>query len=526
MAGNFKGRRIGVNPTTGADTGFFALGLADPLPGAWGGIAVYRIAINPAGTRLVATGNFQTVAGQSRTRFFMADIAGASAVLDPWYYPGFAKRCSATHARRIAYLQGVDFSPDGSYSVVTATRQIPSAQSAIWPAGSAQYHTLFGAGGSFNMNDDQHPAWINYTGGDSIWVAAATGPAVYVQGHFQWLDNPNGFASRDGGGAVRREGIGAIDPETGNALPWNPLKPTQIGGKTLLVTPDGLWIGSDSVKFDGIARRGLAFTPLPLTMIGAGDIATCGSTDDELTAAIVSATEAIPFTVGDNAYDAGTATQFTDCYGPSWGAFASQTRPAPGERDYLTTNAAAYFGYFGAAAGEPTQGYYSYNVGAWHVVVLNSMCERVGGCGATAPMVTWLKADLAANPTKCTLAYFHHPLFSSGLTAGNTKMRPVWNALYAAKADVVVNAHDTHYERFARQQADGVPNEVRGIRQFVVGTGGAPLAGFGTVQPNSEVRNADSFGVLKLRLHPSSYEWSFVPAEGSTFTDSGTTDCY
>jgi hypothetical protein len=169
---------------------------------------------------------------------------------------------------------------------------------------------------------------------------------------------------------------------------------------------------------------------------------------------------------------------------------------------------------------------YSYNLGNWHVVALNSMCENVGGCGTTSPMLTWLKQDLAANSKKCTMAYFHHPLFSSGTHGNQTKMRPTWDVLYAANADVVINGHDHDYERFAPQRPDGTRARWQGIREFVVGTGGAELRRFATVKPNSQVRNAETYGVLKLTLNRGSYNWKFVPVAGETFTDSGRTRCH
>ena len=531
VGGSVGNKLIALNPVTGANTQYINLGIANPIPGAWGAVTVYNLAINPAGTKLVATGNFQTVSGQSRTRLFVANLGGPAAALDSWYYPGFAKPCLATNLARIAYLQGVDFSPDGSYFVVVATGQTPKFREDIWPAGSAQYHTVCDAAGRFNLTDDQHPVWINYTGGDSMYSVAVTGAAVYVQGHFEWLDNPNGVNSSDGGGAAPRFGIGAIHPVTGKALSWNPYKAAEIGGKGFLVTPAGLWVGSDSKLFDGKPHRGIAFAPLPSILTGAGDIATCpaGTGGSGATAQLLANNPGIVYTLGDNAYQSGTAGEFTNCYNPSWGAQKNRTRPSPGERDYLTTGASGYFNYFGAAAGPADKGYYSYNVGYWHVIVLNSMCERadIGGCGITSPMLTWLKNDLAANPKKCTVAYFHHPLFSSGANGGNSKMLPAFNALYAGRADVVVNGHDNDYERFARLQGSGLLNNNRGVRQFVVGTGGAPLRPFGTnIHPNSEVRNASTFGVLKLKLNPTSYDWEFVPAAPDTFRDSGSNNCH
>jgi hypothetical protein len=260
-------------------------------------------------------------------------------------------------------------------------------------------------------------------------------------------------------------------------------------------------------------------------LVGAGDIATAG-TADTATANLVLNTPGTVFTAGDNAYPDGTASDYTNKYHPTWGQFKDRTYPTPGNHEYLTTGASGYFGYFGAVAGVPSQGYYSYPLGDWHVVALNSMCEYVGGCDATSPMVTWLEQDLAANPTTCTVAYFHHPLFSSGQHGNELKMRPTWDALYAAGADVVVSGHDHDYERFAPQTPSGVADPELGIREFVVGTGGAGLRSFGSIRPNSEVRNSNTHGVLKLTLHPSSYDWHFVSVAGQTFTDSGSGNCH
>jgi hypothetical protein len=262
-------------------------------------------------------------------------------------------------------------------------------------------------------------------------------------------------------------------------------------------------------------------------LVGAGDIGHPTSTGDTATAELIKTMpDATVFTAGDNAYPDGTATQFNNNYHPTWGQFKDRTKPTPGNHEYHTSGASGYFGYFGAAAGDPSQGYYSYNVGDWHVVALNSLCEYVGGCDATSPMVRWLEQDLAANPRTCTLAYFHHPLFSSGLQGNELKMKPTWDVLYAAGADVVVSSHDHNYERFAPQRPDGTLDTNLGIREFVVGTGGATLRGFGIIQPNSEQRNSGTYGVLKLTLHPGSYDWQFVPVAGQTFTDSGSGNCH
>ncbi len=264
----------------------------------------------------------------------------------------------------------------------------------------------------------------------------------------------------------------------------------------------------------------------PAVLVGAGDIADCVSQGAEATAKLLDGTSGTVFTTGDNAYESGTAAAFDNCYGPTWGRHKARTKPTVGNDEYETAGASGYYNYFGSAAGSPSKGYYSYNRGDWHVVALNSMCEKVGGCGATSPMVTWLKNDLAANPKQCTLAYFHHPLFSSGNNGNQTKMRQTWEALYTANADVVVGGHDHVYERFAPQRPDGTLDTARGIREFVVGTGGASLSTFGTIKPNSQVRNRHTHGVLKLTLRPSSYDWRFVPVAGQSFTDSGTTSCH
>jgi len=261
--------------------------------------------------------------------------------------------------------------------------------------------------------------------------------------------------------------------------------------------------------------------------VGAGDIASCLSSGDEATANLLDGIPGTVYNLGDNAYEDGTAAEFANCYNPSWGRHKARTKPTPGNHEYHTAGASGYFGYFGAAAGDPQEGYYSYNLGAWHIISLNSMCENVGGCGASSPMVSWLKGDLDANPSSCTLAYWHHPVFSSGSEHGNDpKMIPSWDALYAAGADVVLSGHDHDYERFAPQTSSGVADPAQGIREFVVGTGGKSHYAFGTIRANSQVRNSDTNGVLQLTLHPSSYDWQFMPEVGKTFTDSGSGSCH
>lgn len=263
-------------------------------------------------------------------------------------------------------------------------------------------------------------------------------------------------------------------------------------------------------------------------LVGAGDIAGCSSPGDEATADLLDNIEGTVFTTGDNVYPSGTDEEFENCYDPSWGRHKARTYPSIGNHEYDSDdNASGYFNYFGAAAGDPIKGYYSYDLGRWHIVVLSSMCTKNGGCEANSPMISWLEDDLASSPTKCTLAYWHHPLFSSGIEHGNDlKMKPTWDALYEADVDVVVNGHDHNYERFAPQDPSGALDSERGIRELVVGTGGYSLRPLGTIKANSEVLNTDTYGVLKLTLHPASYDWEFVPASGGTFTDSGSDSCH
>jgi acid phosphatase type 7 len=261
-------------------------------------------------------------------------------------------------------------------------------------------------------------------------------------------------------------------------------------------------------------------------LVGAGDIASCDSGGDEKTAALLDTIEGTVFTLGDNVYPNGTAKQFLQCYDPSWGRHKARTRPVPGNHDYRTSGAAGYFGYFGGAAGDPRTGYYAYDLGTWRVLVLNSNCRQVGGCGPGSAQEKWLLEDLAARPAPCTVAMWHHPRYSSGAHGDDTDMRHLWKVLYDAGADVVLAGHDHTYERFAPQNPAGEADPARGIREFVVGTGGRSHYEFEKIDRDSEVRNNTTYGVLKLTLRPSSYDWEFVPVAGGTFRDSGSGTCH
>jgi acid phosphatase type 7 len=254
---------------------------------------------------------------------------------------------------------------------------------------------------------------------------------------------------------------------------------------------------------------------------------------------LVNAGYAAVLPLGDNQYYCGSYDAFTASYGPSWGRVLAITHPAVGNHEYIThgdssgatgcdsSNAGAdgYFKYFGASAGQKGQGYYSYDIGAWHLIALNSNCGDAGGCGSGSAQYTWLKNDLLTHSNACTLAYWHIPLFSSGGRA-NSNSQSFWNLLYQYNAEIVLNGHDHIYERFAPQTPSHVLDNARGLREFIVGTGGANHTSITSVAANSQVRNSSTYGILKLTLHPSSYDWQFVPKAGSTFTDSGTTACH
>ncbi len=261
------------------------------------------------------------------------------------------------------------------------------------------------------------------------------------------------------------------------------------------------------------------------TLIAVGDVASCNSTADEATAQLVTTIPGTIALLGDIAYEFGSANDFAQCYDPAWGGFKSRTRPAPGNHEYATPDAAGYFGYFGALAGTGTRGYYSYNLGAWHLVALNSNCLPAGGCEVGSPQERWLRNDLRRNRAKCTLAYWHHPRFSSGPHGNDPTVAPLWRALYDDRAELVLSGHDHDYERFRPQTADGRLDLKRGIREIVVGTGGRSVYPLFRNAPNRWIGNDQTFGVLRLTLAPGRYSFRFLPVLGGTFTDSGSARC-
>ena len=263
---------------------------------------------------------------------------------------------------------------------------------------------------------------------------------------------------------------------------------------------------------------------------------TSGSCREKATSdLLVNAGLSAVLSLGDNQYYCGGYQAYLQSYDPTWGRVKSITRPVVGNHEYLTsggtdcttanTGAAGYFNYFGSAAGSPSQGYYSFDVGTWHLIAINSNCSNAGGCSASSPQGQWLAADLAAHQNFCTLAYWHIPLFSSGGRA-STNTQAIWQILYNNNVDLVLNGHDHIYERFAPQAPNGTLDTARGIREFIVGSGGANHTSLATIAANSEVRDTTTYGVLKLTLHPTSYDWQFVHEAGKTFTDSGNQVCH
>jgi hypothetical protein len=277
----------------------------------------------------------------------------------------------------------------------------------------------------------------------------------------------------------------------------------------------------------------------PTVFVGAGDIATCSSAGDEAVATVLDGIAGTVFTLGDNVYPDGTAGQFTSCYEPSWGRHKARTRPAPGNHDYNTTGAVPYYQYFGSNAGDAGKGYYSFDIGAWHAISLNSNCAAVG-CGPGSAQQTWLESDLEAHPGVCTIAYWHHPVLTIGPHNNDeTGMLSIWQMLYDHDVDIVLSGHDHNYQRYAplNRDANGV-DASGGVRYFVVGTGGVGLTSASATRanstpgievwaddPNDSDGHSASLGVLKLSLYDAAYEWQFVPVAGGTFTDSGQGAC-
>ncbi len=346
-----------------------------------------------------------------------------------------------------------------------------------------------------------------------------------------------GFQVRTTGGRWTERGLTFRNaPRTGRVLGsvgrlrrnWVSISLTRavVGNGTLNLVLTGR--GATLTSREGGRRPQLIVTTEttpPQALVAAGDIADA-TNGDEQTAALV---DTIPGTVaalGDLAYESGSAEEFALHYEPTWGRFKARTKPAAGNHEYQSGNANGYFGYWGAVAGLPTQGWYSYELGAWHVIVLNSNCTFVGGCQAGSPQEAWLRADLAAHPNRCTLAYWHHPRFSTGVVGDSPAIRPLFQALYDANADLLLVGHAHNYQRWSPLNPTGAADAARGIRQFVVGTGGRIFHEVSPPDPRQEIANDDTFGVLRLVLSSGGFTWQFLPVPGRTFTDTGSQTCH
>lgn len=284
-------------------------------------------------------------------------------------------------------------------------------------------------------------------------------------------------------------------------------------GVALVIAPR---IGTERVFFP--PRPLPIYAPTATVLLAVGDIGSCDNEADEGVARLV---EQLPGTVallGDIAYDHGSAVDFQECFDLAWRPLRARLRPAPGNHEYETPNVSGYFSYFGEAAGEPGEGWYSYDLGSWHVISLNSNCDEVDGCGPGSPQLAWLVADLAAHPSNCAVAYWHHPRYSSGHHGSDSLMEPFWQALAEGGADLVLEGHDHDYERMA---------PVDGIRSFVVGTGGRSLYDWrGPPGPFTELRDDSSYGLLAFELTDGAYRWQFVPIAGDSLGDVGSDTCH
>ncbi|MFZ6873546.1 metallophosphoesterase family protein [Undibacterium sp. Di27W] len=272
--------------------------------------------------------------------------------------------------------------------------------------------------------------------------------------------------------------------------------------------------------------------PLSISVYAAGDIAECKKKPAEesiaaRTAELIAAgldkdSTARAITLGDNTYPIGSPEEFSRCYEPTWGRFKDKTLPSPGNHEYGMPKALGYYNYFGEVAGPDRRGYYATRLGKWLVLSLNSNLDEV----QMQVQLSWLKEELAGNKHNCTLAFWHHPAFSSGGHGNNKNMQDVWKILSAAKADIVLAAHDHNYERFVPLDANGDRDDKNGIRSFIVGTGGAKLTPMFLAKNTTEIRDNSTHGVLKLTLNEKSYEWEFIPIPGQSFSDKGKAACH
>jgi hypothetical protein len=293
-------------------------------------------------------------------------------------------------------------------------------------------------------------------------------------------------------------------------------------GQPILNSPTEFSAPSSSITPTSLPTVTLTPAPLPFVLVGAGDISICGQKGDDQTAELLADIPGTVFTVGDNSNENGTSYEYLNCFGPSWGQFLERLNPVPGNHDYVTDNASAYYDYFSGSPVTRGRGYYSFDLGGWHIIALNSVIDIREG----SLQVQWLKDDLATHPSRCTLAYWHHPRWTSGESGDDGRVSAVWQILYEDGVDVVVNGNEHLYERFAPMDPNGELDLATGMREFVVGTGGASHYRFAQTHPNSQVLDNTSFGVLEFNLYPDGYTWEFIPVEGMHFTDTGSDVCH
>jgi hypothetical protein len=437
----------------------------------------------------------------------------------------YAARLSASTSTAFAYARQSLSSAQSDLTSSAAVRVEREGAS----GGNVPLLRLYNAGGArlvnlYRQNQSSDRVWVQHSGG---YHATSGRLPLDTWGRVQLRTVTAGSSASTV--EVHLDGA-LVYSTTGASLGTGGVLSVQVGNDTKGQT---FTLVTDSITLTTGTADTTPPEPEPGTavLVGAGDIADCNNPGDDATAQLLDGVNGTVFTTGDNVYPEATATQLTNCYGPSWGRHKSRTRPSLGNHDYVkkpdgSLDATAYFNYFGSSAGDPAKGYYSYDAGSWHVIVLNSNCAQVGGCGTGSPQEQWLRNDLAAHSNTCTAAYWHHPRFSSGSHGSVTAMQPFWQALYDHGADVVLAGHDHHYERFAPQTPTGAPDARYGIRQFVVGSGGFSHYKVGTPLANSEVRNDDTFGVLKLVLSDGGYKWQFIPEAGKTFTDTGEGSCH
>jgi hypothetical protein len=289
------------------------------------------------------------------------------------------------------------------------------------------------------------------------------------------------------------------------------------------------------VKITVTDRRGLSdsgamnVTVTHPVLLAAGDIGDCQRSGDEQTATLLDGLRGIVVPLGDNAYDAGTDAEYAACYAANWGRHKARTRPVAGNHDYDTPGATGYFNYFGASAGNRADGFYTYPLGTWFVIVANTGWESPDSVKTGSRQDQWLRGQLASRTEQCVLVMMHHPRFTSasGRAWLRPELKPFWDAMYEYGVDLVLVGHDHTYQRFAPQNPDGVADEEFGIRQITVGTGGGEtLYAFGPTVDNLQVRDNQTFGVVKVTLRPGAYDWQFLPVAGKTFTDSGSGNCH